>query len=95
MNKQWYEISVNFSTGNRMYVCRFEKNLQQSVLSKGEDKFIKLLNIRWLKQSKNKKPKIVKLENYKKGENSNAIYVKKSIIDSIFPLRKDSVFYKK
>jgi len=47
MNKQWYEVSINFTNGNRMYICQFDKELGKNILIKKEDEFIKLINVRW------------------------------------------------
>ena len=91
MKKQWYRVSVNFDDGNYMYICQFEKSLKQSVFSKKDNDFIKLQDVRWLNRNKKKKQKIVKLQDYNK-DYSNIIYVRKSIIDGIFPLKKKSIF---
>ena len=96
MNKDWYKVSVDFRDENLTYACQFEKSLEESVFSKKEDEFIKLLNVRWTGEDRKKKINVIKLEDYNKDIDSwgNSMYVKRDRIAAVYEVRKDSIFFK-
>ena len=95
MNNDWYKVSVDFRDENLTYACQFEKSLEESVFSKKEDEFIKLLNVRWTGKVR-KKIKVIRLEDYNENIDSwgNSLYVKRDRIAAVYEVRKDSVFFK-
>ena len=97
MTTRWYE--VRYQSGDRMvtYSCQLEGTLERSVLSKKEDDFIKLVNVRWIATvKKNKRPVVVKLTDYYAGNYyDGVIFVRKSAINQIFPISPTSPYYRK
>jgi len=90
---KWYYVGIKFEDGLRKYICQVNGSLEKSVFSKKENSFIKLKRVRWLRhKKKSNRTLVVKLENATNGGFTDCVYVRKNLIDSIWPLKNLSIF---
>lgn len=95
MKAKWYHVGVMFKDAPQKYICQLDGDIEKSILPKKDGSFVKLKRVRWLEYDKKKKRNIlVKLEDYGKKEYTDCVYVRKELIDSIWPLKSLPIFNK-
>ena len=90
MPAAWYEVWFYNGKYAAAYICQLESSLEKSIFSKKENDFVKLVNARWLKETRRKRPQVVRLED-SSSRYGSVVFIPKKSIYQIYPMNPKSI----
>ena len=86
----WVEIQVEMGTASYPYVGQVQGGIEEAILAKGPDEFVRLENVRWFDNKDQAiPPSVTRQEDLEEGFAAYA-YFRRSHIIIVTPIREDA-----